>query len=198
MKNRNIVICDIETTGLNFKTHEIIELGAIVINQSSLEVIDTLDMKIKPTHIETASKRAMEVNGYNELDWEHAESLRTAMIALTTKAKSAIFCSQNVCFDHGFVKEAFDKTSVTDFMDYHRIDLFTLSWVLLRNTDLEYFNLKSVTEYLKLEPEPEPHCAFNGALNAYEVLKKLLELNKGTQNVLHNCFPDRDDSRVSN
>jgi DNA polymerase III alpha subunit (gram-positive type) len=178
LRNRNIVICDVETTGLDFKIHEIIELGAFVVNQSTLEVTDTIDFKIKPTNIQTASKRAMEVNGYSEDLWQDAEELKTVMKVLSVKAKGAIFCSQNICFDHGFVKEAFEKTGVVDHMDYHRIDLFTLSWLTLRNTELQYFNLKAVSEFLKCVAEPEPHCAINGAWNAYEVFTKLMEYKR--------------------
>jgi DNA polymerase III alpha subunit (gram-positive type) len=177
MRNRNIAIVDLETTGLDEERHEIIEVGMVVVDQGTLEIIDTLDMKVKPTHPETASPRAIEVNGYNKTEWVDAESLKTAMIALTTKAKGAIFCSQNVTFDWKFVNAGFNKTGVVDLMDYHRIDLFTMSWMKLRNTTLGYFNLEAVTKFLGLDPEPIPHCGINGAMNGYEVFKQLINWN---------------------
>lgn len=176
MRDRNIAIVDLETSGLNPKIHEILEIGMVLVNQKTLEVIDTLDVKVKPEHIETASPRALAVNGYSEEEWKDAVPLRQAMISLTTKAKNAIFCGQNVHFDIAFVKEAFEKTGVQNLLDYHCVDLFTMSWFIFRNSKLDYFNLKAVTEYLKMESEPEPHCAFNGAMNAFEVYKRLINM----------------------
>src|ERR1700693_1217774 len=169
MRNRNIAIVDLETSGLNPKVHEILELGMVLVDQKTLEIIDSMDVKIKPEHIETASAKALDVNGYSEEEWINAIPLRQIMISLTTKARGAIFCGQNVHFDIAFVREAFAKTGIQNNLDYHCLDLFTISYYSLRNTNLQYFNLKSVSEFLGTPVEPEPHCAFNGALSAYEV-----------------------------
>ncbi len=180
MRDYPIAIVDLETTGLDYHMHEIIEIGLVLVDQNTLEIKDTMDVKVRPLHIERASPKAMEVNGYNENDWADAWDLKKSMITLSAKSKGAIFGSQNVTFDWGFCQEGFYQTNVNNLMDYHRIDLFTMSWMALRNSGLDKFNLYAVSQFLGLEPEPLPHCAFNGALNAYEVFKKLVTMNTPT------------------
>lgn len=172
--SRPIAITDVETTGFDSVTQEIIEIGLIVINQKTLEVFDTLNLKIKPEHLETANKEALEFNGYNALGWEQALTLKEAMAIYAEKTKDAIFCSHNVTFDWSFISEAFKKTDIKNQMDYHRIDLFTLAWAKLKNNGLQMFKLSEIAKFLGLSEEPMPHRAINGATTAYEIYKKLM------------------------
>ena len=89
MRNRNIAIVDLETTGLDEQLHEIIEVGMVVVNQKTLEIIDTLDMKVRPTHPETASAKALEVNGYNEEDWIDSRPITMGTLSLTSDSNWA-------------------------------------------------------------------------------------------------------------
>ena len=126
---RPIAITDVETTGLDFAIQEIVEIGLVVIDQQTLEILNTLDVKVKPEHIETADDFALKVNGYNKTDWKDAITLKEAMSIYGEKTKGAIFCAHNVTFDWSFIFEVFKKTGVKNQMDHHRIDLFTMIWM---------------------------------------------------------------------
>ena len=178
LTSRSIAITDIETTGLNPKLHEILEIGLLVIDQQSFQVIDTLNFKIKPEHIEAASQESLAVNGYKESDWKDAITLNEAMRVYSDKTKKAIFCSHNVTFDWSFINEAFSQTGVANQMDYHRLDLLTIAWTALANKSVRFFNLNRLASYLGIPEEPTPHRAINGARTAYEVFKKLVSMNK--------------------
>jgi len=171
---RPIAITDVETTGLDFAIQEIIEIGLVVINQKTLEIIDTLDIKVKPEHIETADEFALKINGYNETDWKDALTLKEAMSIYGQKTKGAIFCAHNVTFDWSFIFEAFKKTGIENQMDHHRIDLFTMIWMKFRNSSFGKFNLNEVAKRLGVPEEPMPHRAINGTMTAYEIYKKLV------------------------
>ncbi len=173
-RSRRLAITDFETSGVDPRVHEILEIGLIVVEQDSLEVVDTLDMKVKPEHIETASQTALSLNGYDERNWKDAVSLTDAIAVYASKTKYAIFCSHNVTFDWGFATEAFYRTGVMHDMDYHRIDLFTVAWALLRPEGVQDFTLSGIGSHLGVEPEPVPHRAINGASNAYHVLRRLI------------------------
>ena len=76
---KNLAFVDVETTGLNPDTHEIIELGCVIVSQEgvgsgkpSFKIIGEIDIKIKPEHIENADPVALRVNGYDEVDWVFA------------------------------------------------------------------------------------------------------------------------------
>ncbi|MEK7462857.1 MAG: 3'-5' exonuclease [Patescibacteria group bacterium] len=170
---RPIAITDVETTGLDPKVHEIVEIGLVIIDQTTLEIINKLNIKVKPEHIETASEYALKLNGYNVADWEKAISLPEAMALYAEKTKEAMFCAHNVTFDWSFIDAAFKKTGVKNEMDYHRLDLFTMAWLKFSDSGLEKFNMNEIAKFLGIPEEPMPHCGITGAMTEYEIFKEI-------------------------
>ena len=175
-RNRNIAITDLETTGLSLDKHEIIEIGLVLVRQPGLEIIETWETKVKPVHPETANQEASKINGYTPLEWSNAIGLREALMIYSQKTKEAIFCAYNVLFDYTFLQKAFKETGVSNLMDYHGIDIPSLVWQKLRKTEHNRMKLNLTAEYLGVPKEPEIHRAINGAMIAYQVLRKLVEM----------------------
>ena len=178
MRERPIAITDLETTGLDPSIHEIIEIGLVLIDQSTFKILDTLDLKVKPEHIETAGATALKINGYNEADWRDAVPLSEAIAQYVAKTKDAIFCASPVTFDWAFIAEALRKTNLVHEMDYHRLDIFSMAWQALRHTGLEKFNGDYLAEFFGLPKEPPVHRAINGAMKDYEIFKKLMKYHR--------------------
>ena len=174
MTDRPLAITDCEMTGLDPRRHEIIEIGLVLAHPRTLDIIDTLDVKVKPEHIETADPDALKINGYNEGDWKDALTLQVALAQYATKTANGIFTAQNVSSDWSFIDAAFEKTQLWNRLDYHRIDTFAIAWAKLRHSGLKEFNLVSIAEFLGVPKEPLPHRAINGAMCAYEIYKKLM------------------------
>ncbi len=172
---RPIAITDLEMTGLDPHSHEIIEIGLIVVRQPDLKIIDTLDIKVRPEHIETATPEALKVNGYRAEDWTEAIPLSGALELYAQKTAGAIFCAQTINNDWPFLAEGFYKTGVRHSMDYHMIDIPSIAWIKLRFADIEKVRLSALCKYFDIVPEPEIHRAMNGAKLGHEVLKKLIE-----------------------
>lgn len=170
-RDRPLAITDIETTGLDASMHEIIELAVLIVDQRSLKILDRYQTRIKPTHIRTAAKRALEVAGYAESSWRQAISLETALAIYADKAKGAVFCSYNVFLAYSFMDAGFKLTGIEDPTDYHRLDLFTVAWTRL---GLASPTLDSISKRLGITPEPLPRRAMEGAMKQLEVLKTLL------------------------
>jgi len=173
---RPIAITDIETSGFDARVHEILEIGLVVVDQKNLKILDEYSVKIKPLHIKTAAEKALKVCGYNKIDWLKAIDLKDAMKIYSKKTKNAIFLAHNSFFDWSFITEGFKQTGVEDYTDYHRLDLFSVSWALSRNKKLKNltkFNLSELCKYFNIEPEPAPHRALNGAKKELEVLRKV-------------------------
>lgn len=169
---------DLETTGDVFSEHEVIEIGLVLFDQKTLEILDTMDIKVRPEHIENAKPMALERNGYKEENWHDAVSLSEAVKQYAEKTKDAIFCSYNVSFDWGFICEAFQKTGISNPMNtrenHDRIDVLTMAWMkgLKESPSL---SLLSACKMFDVPPEPEPHSALNGAMTAYELYKKIVQ-----------------------
>ncbi len=178
MLNQTLAFIDIETTGLDRDTHEIIELGAVIARMKDGEFIvtDELNLKIQPKNLEKAEPQALRINGYNEADWLFAVSLEDAMKELAKKADGAVFVAHNVTFDYGFIESAFKKTNIENKMHYHKIDTISLAFGILHsNDDLGKLSLKALCEKYGIENK-KAHSAFADAYATYEVFKKLMNL----------------------
>ncbi|MCC6404828.1 MAG: hypothetical protein IT405_00350 [Candidatus Yanofskybacteria bacterium] len=170
-RDRPLAITDIETTGLDAAVHEIIEIAVLIVDQRTLKVGDQYHARIKPLHIATGAKKALEVAGYNPATWRNAVSLETALTVYADKAHDAVFCSYNVFLAYSFLDAGFKVAGIEDPTDYHRIDLFTLAWSRL---GLAAPTLDSICKRLAIVPEPLPRRAMDGALKQLEVLRALL------------------------
>jgi DNA polymerase III epsilon subunit-like protein len=185
MKNSNgmdfrtkpIAMTDLETTGDIFSVHEIIEIGLVVFDQKTFEILDTLNIKIKPEHIENAVPAALASNGYKEENWNDAVTLQDALSQYVEKTQNCIFCAYNVSFDWGFMSEAFKQTEIPNHMstreNHDRLDVLSIAWQAgLKNSPS--LSLKSACDMFGIPPEPEPHSALNGALTGFELFKKVV------------------------
>lgn len=170
-----IAIIDVETTGLDPVKDEIIEIGAVIFDDEKAGSLETVNVKIKPEHIETALKEALVVNGYKKEDWADAVTMEQAMQILSPKVDGAIFCAYNMLFDWRFIEEACKKLFIMLPFSYRKLDLLTMAWCKLDHKKMRNWKLKTVCKALDIEPEPEEHRAINGAMTEYEVYKKLMK-----------------------
>lgn len=178
MLSQPLAFIDVETTGLSRDTHEIIELGLVLarMKDGALEVVDELDIKIQPKHIETAEPQALRVNGYNEADWLFATSLEEAIKVFAEKTKGAIFVAHNLTFDYGFIEKAFEKTGTPNEMHYHKLDTISLAFGILHtNDDIGKLSLRVLCEKYGIENK-KAHSAFADAYALYEVFRKLMNV----------------------
>ena len=171
-KERSLAITDIETTGDIPGIHEIIEIGLVVCHPKTYEIMDTLNIKIKPEHVETAILKALERNGYKEENWKDGVSLKLAMKIYSQKTENAIFYAYNATFDWSFILEAFKQTRAKNLMDYHHFDIMSMVFQKY-NKEMESVSLSNTSKLLGIPEEVIPHNALNGAMQAYEVLRKI-------------------------
>ena len=169
--DRHIVITDLETTGLNPRRQDIIEIGAIRVSQDRLEEQARFDLKVQIQNPDTVQPTALQVNGYTPEAWYGAPSLYDAMQKFSDFSNGCVLAAWNITFEYGFLSEAFSRVNLPDSMDYHRIDLPSLAWFKLGR--LEHFSQNDIAVMLGLSKEPEPHRAITGAEYALSILRAL-------------------------
>lgn len=104
------VFVDTETTGLDHTKHEMLEIAIVVIENGERT---TIERKIKPTRIETAQPRALEVNGYSEEEWEEAEEWNKEMsLEFRDLIRGAMIIGHNPMFDLRFIEAACTRFGV--------------------------------------------------------------------------------------
>lgn len=173
-----LAFVDIETTGLDNDTHEIIELGVVIAKYKDgvLVVTDQLDLKIQPTRIETADPQALRINGYNEADWLFAVSREQAMKSFIEKTSGAVFLAHNITFDYPFIEKALKEVGLQHDLHFQKIDTLSLAFGILHmQDDLGKLSLSALCSQFGIENK-KAHSAFADAYALFEVFKKLLKL----------------------
>ena len=175
---QKLAFVDIETTGFDRDTQEIVELGVVIaeLKAGVLTVVDQLDVKIRPKHIETADAQALRINGYNEADWLFAASLEDAMKSFVDKTKNAVFLAHNITFDYPFIEKALKDCELENELHFHKIDTLSVAFAKLHDKeDINHLSLRKLCEYFGVENK-NAHTAFADAYATYEVFKKLMNL----------------------
>ena len=173
-----LAFVDIETTGFDRDTHEIIELGVVIarMRDGTLTVVDQVDLKIHPRHIQTAEAAALRINGYNEADWLFAVDIEDALKTFAQKTDGAIFVAHNATFDYGFIETNLRRYGIENTMHYHKLDTISIAFGILHtNDDIGKLSLRALCEKYNVENKAA-HSAFADAYATYEVFKKLLNL----------------------
>ncbi len=181
MRKHPLVFLDTETTGFDSDTHELIEIGGVVVDQdwSGEKPVFTeraqFEIKIKPEHIETADPVSLRVNKYDPADWVFAYTLEEGMKMLAKKTEGCIMVAHNLCFDAGFIDRAFKKTGVENTMHYLRLDTITMAFAKLHNeTDIDKYSLRTLTEYFHIENK-NAHTALSDARSLFELYQHLMK-----------------------
>lgn len=176
--NQPLAFVDIETTGIDREKHEIIEIGCVIakVKDGVLTVVDQLNLKVQPRHIETAEPQALRINGYNEADWLFAVSLESAMKTFVEQTEGAIFLAHNITFDYPFIEKALTECGLENRMYFQKIDTLSLAFGILHtNDDLGKLSLRALCDQFGIENK-NAHSAFSDAYALYEVFKKLMNL----------------------
>jgi DNA polymerase III subunit alpha, Gram-positive type len=171
--DRAIILTDVETTGLDPRRHEIIDIGAIKIDQN-LNVLGRFATKVKPQFLGSADPVALKINGYSPDAWGCAEHPWTAFHDFHKFSAGEILAGWNVAFEFMFLKDAFQEYQVADIMTSYahlRIDLPSIAWALIPG--LKKFSLNAVGAHFYIPPEFEPHTAIGGAEYELEVFRHL-------------------------
>ncbi len=171
---RPIALLDFETTGEEAGYHEIVEIGLIVFDQATFDIIHTYECKIRPHFPGRMSQRAKRISPYNEEEWKSALTLKEALKPLVRMMKDSILCAHNTTFENGFLDAALKETGISIDMDYHAIDIPSLAYGLLKRKGLASLNMGEIAKFFGIPEEPIPHRAINGAKVEYEFFKKLM------------------------
>lgn len=179
--DKPLIFFDIETTGLDPRNHEIIEIACLVVDPKSLEVKKKYHSRVRPEHIETADPGALRLNGYNAEGWRDAKGADEALEDLNKLASGGILAGYNVVFDHGFLEKAAWDHEVLLTFDYHWLDVASMAyWELAGGDILEKLSLSGVCKLLGIE-RGKAHTAMADTRATLEVYKALKSMKQKGQ-----------------
>lgn len=146
-----LAVIDIETTGLDLDKHEIVEIVVLIYDPIKDEVIEEYETKIKPSNIETASNKALKLNGYINNPGLYTNNLNSALIKVNSMVKDCMIFNQNVEFDIKFLRKAMEEQNIEPSFHRHRkLDLMALAWFAVKDSDIEGMSLENLCNYFKV------------------------------------------------
>jgi DNA polymerase III alpha subunit (gram-positive type) len=176
-RDRQLLFVDLEMTGLDPLVHEIVEVGAVVVNGRTLAIEKEYEAKVQLKHIETATAEALEINGYTPDGWSHAKPQKDVLLELNQLAPNAMLAGWNVWMDAMFLKLAYLREDVSWTFDYHIHDVIPMAWEYAQHDgELKELRLSALCERLGIE-RVDKHRALADIKTTVEAFKKLLEIS---------------------
>lgn len=175
---------DLETGGFNPKTHAICELGFLVFNTRTYEVVSKSVVKIKPyfldakTHTKAEyTQSAFKTNRYSQEELERTgfkiENILRLFDEVIRKYEIVYFGGHNVeNFDIRFLQHVYRIFMGKEFT--YKQAICTLA-MARRRIELKSYSLTSLCEHFKLEPK-KMHTAMADTEASYEVFQLLRNL----------------------
>lgn len=172
LADKKLAFIDLELTGLCLKKHEIIEIGVLIYDQCRGEIEKEWSVKIAPLHIETASQKALTINGYINNPNIYRGKLKSSLIKFNSVVKDCTLIGYNVGCDIGFIKRDMDKLNIKPAFRYISLDLMSMVWFAIKNSNIEGMSLETVCEYFDI-CNIGSHSALVDCRRSYELYRKL-------------------------
>lgn len=188
MRQLSLIFLDFETSGLDEKKHEVIEIGFVLCTPAG-EILRTHEARIMPAG--ECDPGAAAVNGFTEEGWASSPLLRTPWDAFAPLAeasrhgsdKGAMLVAHNPSLERAFLDTT--QRMLDDLYrgvprfgklwqgDYHTIDTATLAWPLVHAGICEKVSLESVCKALGVVNQ-RPHSALSDAMACREIYLKMM------------------------
>jgi DNA polymerase III epsilon subunit-like protein len=169
--NYPLLFVDIETTHLASTTGEIIEIA--IIRESHDGKIETFYSKIKPAHIHTASKRALEINHYNAHEWKDAPTWKEIAPVVVKWLNWGTIVAHNVAFDWNYIDHHVRMAKIDHKISWRKIDTQSLAWEHLPMTSASMDNIRDFFGMSK----DKAHTAMKDVEDCRFVYHKLIRSN---------------------
>lgn len=165
LNNNEFVVFDLETTGLDFATHKVTEIGAVKIKNG--KIIETFSSFVNPQ--KEISREITRLTGITNEMVKDAPLIEDVIPDFYKFCKNCILVGQNVQFDFGFIDYFSRKCNY--LFDHQREDTIVIA---KKNIFLRNYKLKTIAEALNV-PLINAHRAINDAICTAKVFIKLIE-----------------------
>ena len=140
--NKEYVVFDLETTGLNFNTDEIIEIGAVKIKNGI--ITETFETLIKPKN--PIPQDATKVNNITNDMVKNSPSLENVIDDFFYFCKNSVLVAYNINFDYSFIN--FYGKQYGILFDNEQVDALS---VARNKLFLKNYKLATVVKHLNIE-----------------------------------------------
>jgi DNA polymerase-3 subunit epsilon len=164
-RKQRYCIVDIETNGSKPNTSQVIEIGAVLMEEG--KIIDRMESFVACAFL---PEYITKVTGIEPADLVGAPSLKQALGMLRELMGDAVFVAHNASFDYSFLDASFRRSGLGDIGN---LRLCTID-LARRTFESERYGLAYLNEMLGLDTATH-HRAYSDAYSAYRVLCKSFE-----------------------
>ena len=166
LKENDCVVFDVETTGLDATTCEIIEIGAVKVKDGKLA--ETFSCLIKPT--QEIPDEITNLTGITNEMVANCYTMKDVLQDFYKFTRNSVLVAYNIAFDYKFIYLAGQSQGYV--FDNKQIDAMVLAKTKLKG--LKNYKLKTVVEKLNV-PLENAHRAVNDAIATAEAFIKLVD-----------------------
>ncbi len=194
MNNQVIICLDTETTGLDPKIHEVIEIYAVALDPASLTAVTggVFHSLIRPSDFTSIDEKAMQVNGISLEELKTSPKQKyvwkkfASWVKEHNKGKSKteytapIVAGKNVAFDLGFIKEAANKylQGTTLFRERPVLELENFLYLWFENdSSWESYGLDSCRKAFGIESKGS-HRAAKDVIDTVRIFRAFFRLHR--------------------
>lgn len=186
MFNKDLLIIDVEATGVDYQKHELIELAAVLIDKKTLKEKKFFSSFIKPKHW---GRRVPEAMAVNNITWDELKSAPEIKSVLKkfekTFGTNVILSPYGTIMDTAMLRLAYKQSKMAYKFDYHVFDIWPLCYVYLAKKKLltnrkkfTGFSLEDLANHFKIEVPINRHTALADCRLQAEVLRNLVKKYK--------------------
>ena len=167
IKDAVFCIVDVETNGSKADKHQIIEIGAVKVQNG--KIIGTFDSLV---YCEEINKHITEITGISVEDTKNAPPLKQVMQEFRVFLADSVFVAHDVKFDFKFVSSMMQKIGLQPILNRH------LCSINLAERTIESFRygLGYLNTLLSLHADATHHRALSDAITTAKLFEKSLTL----------------------
>ena len=167
----NLVILDLETTGLDVVTGDsICEIGAFKVKRR--KIIDKFHSLINPNR--SMPDQAYAVHKIPEEELKDAPYFEDIADQFVSFLGESIICAYNIQFDIGFINNHLKKFNHLP-LELPAVDILSMARDALK---LPRYNLEATAKFLNIDCSQGLHRALGDASIAYQIIIKLFDIFK--------------------
>lgn len=185
---RDILVIDVETTGLDRYRNSIVSIGGIIIPKTPRDTIYHFYNEARIWSEAEIDDRALEINGFTKDEITNSpikfpqQQMLENLVHFAHLSGDMTIWGHNARFDCEFINTSLQREGI-DFSFGHRtLDQHTLAYVRHIDAGLEIplkdkrSNLGEdpISEFVGIPSEPKPHNALNGAKWEAEAIHRML------------------------
>jgi DNA polymerase-3 subunit epsilon len=180
---KDLLLIDLETTGLDASKHEIIQLAAVLLDKKTLWEKRSFNAYIKPRFWQKRDRKSMAVN---KITWQQLSQAPDLKIVLrkfkkTFNPKKVVLSYYVGIMDVAFLSQAFKQVKVNYPFDYHTFNLWGLFYPFMAkknrlNNRQQFagFGLEDMMQMFKIK-SAKLHDALEDCRVEAAILRKVLQ-----------------------